>query len=53
MPVKVLLKDIVEGIEMQSEEVSPYLDLDTGRVRTIFRDLPGKGEESDESRSAS
>jgi hypothetical protein len=35
MPPTVLLKDIVDALEMQFDEYSSYLDLDTGKVETV------------------
>jgi hypothetical protein len=39
MSVTVRLNDIVEALEMQFDESSSYLDLDTGQVVTIPEDL--------------
>ncbi|HYL76186.1 MAG TPA: UPF0158 family protein [Bryobacteraceae bacterium] len=46
MPVTVRLQDIVDGLEMQFDEDSSFLDLDTGQVETISRDLLSEAEES-------
>jgi uncharacterized protein UPF0158 len=39
MGVMVLLKDVVEALEMQYDESSSFLDLDTGRVEIVSEDL--------------
>jgi hypothetical protein len=44
----VRLQDLVDALEMQFDEYPSYLDLDTGRVATIARDLLRAAEESDE-----
>jgi len=46
MPAAVLLKDIVDALEMQFDESSSYLDLDTGEVETVSRSLLSKAEDS-------
>jgi hypothetical protein len=46
MSPPVLLKDIVEALEMQFDELNSFLDLDTGRVETIPNDLLRQAEES-------
>jgi len=46
MPVTVRLNDIVEGLEMQSDEFSSFLDLDTGKVETVSLELLRDVEES-------
>jgi hypothetical protein len=46
--VTVQLKDIVEALEMQFDEYSSYLDLDTGKVETVSKDLLSEAEESDD-----
>jgi hypothetical protein len=43
---KVLLKDIIEALEMQFEEYSNFLDLETGRVEAVSDDLLGQAEEA-------
>ena len=48
MAVTVQLKDIVEALEMQFDEYSSYLDLDTGKVETVSKDLLSEAEESDD-----
>ncbi|HEY1218267.1 MAG: UPF0158 family protein [Bryobacteraceae bacterium] len=50
MSATVRLKDIVDALEMQFDEASSYLDLDTGEVETVSHDLlraaeEGSGEE--------
>ena len=47
MAVTVLLSDIVEALEMQFDESSSFLDLDTGRVETVSHDLLSDAEEND------
>ena len=52
MSATVLLKDIIDALEMQFDESSSFLDLDTGRVETVSNDLLGEtdayvGEEPD------
>ena len=47
MPATVLLKDIVDALEMQFDDSSSFLDLDTGRIETISHDLLREAEESD------
>jgi hypothetical protein len=46
MSATVLLKDIVDALEMQLDEASSFLDLDTGRIETVSHDLLGEAEES-------
>jgi len=46
MPATVRLSDIVEALEMQFDESSSYLDLDTGQVETVSHDLLREAEES-------
>jgi hypothetical protein len=48
MPAAVRLSDIVDGLEMQLDESSSYLDLDTGHVETVSHDLLSEAEESDD-----
>jgi hypothetical protein len=48
MPPTVLLKDIVDGLEMQFDESSSFLDLDTGQVETVSHDLLNEAEEPGE-----
>ena len=49
MPAPVRLSDIVDALEMQSDELSSFLDLDTGRVETISDDLVRDAEECGDS----
>ena len=46
MALTVQLKDIVEALEMQFDEASSFLDLDTGKVETVSKDLLSEAEES-------
>src|SRR5881409_2871914 len=46
MSATVLLRDIVDALEMQLDESSSFLDLDTGRVETVSNDLLGQADES-------
>ena len=46
MSATVLLQDIIDALQMQFDEMSNYLDLDTGQVETISLDLLSKAEES-------
>lgn len=48
MPATVLVDDILDALEMQSDESSSFLDLDTGEVETVSRDLLRDAEQSDE-----
>ena len=48
MPAAVLLKDIIDALEMQIEEHSSYLDLDTGQVETVSHDLLSQAEERED-----
>ena len=48
MAVTVQLKDIVDALEMQFDESSSYLDLDSGKVETVSKDLLSEAEESDD-----
>jgi hypothetical protein len=48
MPATVLLKDIVDAIDMQMDESSSFLDLDTGQVETVSHDLLHEAEEPDD-----
>jgi hypothetical protein len=47
MAATVRLKDIVDELEMQFDEQLSFLDLDTGQVETVSRDLLGMAEEGD------
>jgi hypothetical protein len=46
MAVTVLVKDIVDALEMQFDESSSFLDLDTGKVETVSDDLLRRAEDS-------
>jgi uncharacterized protein UPF0158 len=46
MSATVLLQDIVDALEMQLDESSSFLDLDTGRVETVSNDLLSEPDES-------
>jgi hypothetical protein len=46
MPATVRLKDIVEALEIQSDDFLSFLDLDTGQVQTVSRELVSEAEES-------
>jgi hypothetical protein len=46
MPATVHLHDIVDALEIQFDESSSFLDLDTGRVETVSRALLRAAEES-------
>jgi hypothetical protein len=48
MPATVRLNDIIDALEMQLEESSPFLDRDTGRVETVSDDLLHEAEEPGE-----
>jgi hypothetical protein len=45
MSVTVVLQDIMDALEMQIDEQSSYLDLDTGKVETVSDHLLGEAEE--------
>src|SRR5271165_473279 len=45
MASTVLLSDIVDALEMQIDEAYSFLDLDTGQVETVSRDLLRDAEE--------
>jgi hypothetical protein len=47
MAATVRLKDIVDELEMQFDKQLSFLDLDTGQVETVSRDLLGMAEEGD------
>lgn len=47
MSSTVRLKDIADALEMQFDESSSFLDLDTGRVETVSNDLLREGERPD------
>jgi hypothetical protein len=46
MPATVRLNDIVDALDMQFDESSSFLDLDSGHVETISHDLLREAEES-------
>src|ERR1700719_3380543 len=46
MPATVRLKDIVDALEMQFDESSAFLDLDTGQVEAVSHALLREAEES-------
>ena len=53
MPATVRLQDIVDALELQIDEASSFLDLDTGRVETVPDDFllrAGKSDEDDPGR---
>jgi hypothetical protein len=47
MPATVLLKDIVDALEMQFDEQKSFLNLETGEVETISLDLLREAEEAE------
>ncbi|HWR52739.1 MAG TPA: UPF0158 family protein [Bryobacteraceae bacterium] len=46
MHATVLLTDIIDALDMQFDETSSFLNLDTGRVETVSHDLLSHAEES-------
>ena len=46
MPPTIRLKDIVDALEMQFDESSAFLDLDTGKVETVTHALLSEAEDS-------
>jgi hypothetical protein len=48
MPAAVLLTDIVNELEMQFDEQPSFLDLDTGQVETVSRELLRNAEEAED-----
>jgi hypothetical protein len=48
LKVKVLLKDIVDALEMQMDDELSFVNLDTGEVHTLSRAVLSEAEESDE-----
>jgi hypothetical protein len=44
----VRLNDIVDALDVQFDEFSSYLDLDTGQVENVSRDLLSKAEDSED-----
>ena len=47
MPATVLLKDIVDALEILDDESLSFVDRDTGEVETVSRELLGLAEESE------
>jgi len=47
MPATVLLKDIVETLEIQFDERPSFVDLDTGQVETVAQDLLRDAEDAE------
>ena len=45
MPATVQLNDIIEALEIQIDEHSSYLDLDSGQVETVSQELLREAEE--------
>jgi hypothetical protein len=45
MPATVLVQDIIDALEIQFDESYSFLNLDTGQVKTVSRDLLRKAEE--------
>ena len=50
MPATVRLNDIVDALEMQFDEASSFLDLDTGQVEIVSHALLREAEESGDER---
>ncbi len=48
MSATVLLKDIVDALEMQSDDWLSFVDLDTGEVESVTRDLLSAAEEAED-----
>jgi hypothetical protein len=48
MSATVLLNDIVGALEMQSDDSLSFVDLDTGQVETVSRDLLSAAEEAED-----
>src|SRR6266566_4629408 len=48
MAATALLKDIVDALEMQFDESPSFLNLDTGQLETVSKDLLREAEESDD-----
>ena len=42
--MKVRLKDVVEALEIQMDELSSFLDLDTGKIEAVTDDLLRRAE---------
>jgi len=47
MPATVLIKNIVDALEIPIDDVTSFLDLDTGQVETVSNDLLGEAEDSE------
>jgi len=45
MSKTVLIQDIVDALDMQFDEYSSYVDLDTGKVETVAHDVLSEAEE--------
>src|ERR1035441_10173642 len=52
MPATVRLNDIVDALEMQLDESSSFLDLDTGRVETVSHALLREAEAAESGNEA-
>ena len=48
MSAKALLKDIVDALETQFDEQPSFVDLDSGQVVVVSRDLLSRAEDSEE-----
>ena len=48
MPAKVLLNEIVDALDMQFDELTSILDLDTGHVETLPDGMLGQAEECED-----
>jgi hypothetical protein len=48
MPIRVRLSDIIDGMEMQSDEMTAYLQRPTGRVLVVSDDALQAAEDDDE-----
>ena len=46
MAATVLLDDVIEALDIVFDEMSSFLDLDTGKVETVSNDLLSEAEES-------
>ena len=47
MPAKVSLRDIVEAFDMQSDGFLSFVNIETGEVETVSREVMGVAEESE------
>jgi hypothetical protein len=47
----VKLQDVVNALEMRFDEYLQFLDLDTGDIAAVNRELPGEAEETEEEES--